>query len=146
MADIEVTCEKCGKKIIVSEFADLSQIYCKICNIPLKASSHHTEIIPQQKSTKRLSIKTTQGVNTDNTPRTTQLTSVLPPTIARVEAKEPVKISYLARHDVISWIIFLLLAPLCAYLRYSGKVSFSWLLILREYGWIIALVFHVLII
>ena len=129
MADIEVKCEKCGKTIIVSEFADLSKIFCKICNAPLKSDvlTSHTGI-PQQKSTGSLRFKK-RGLTPDLQTESSTIPTAQKPTavLARVEKKEETKAPAFARHNLASWGLFIVLAFLCAYIRYGGKTPASWM-------------------
>ena len=153
MADIEAKCPQCGKVIMVSEFADLARLTCRACNSPFKKpeSAAAPVIAPPPKSTSKLRVQRDTPPTPAATQEPAQATARQDGTggervVARIERKENADKPVHVRQNLYSWLIFIILGGACGYLRYGNGLSPDWLAMFAEYGWIIMVAFHIIVV
>jgi len=136
MADIELTCARCGETVTVSEFVDVSSLSCRTCGAPLAGTPVGRE---------RPKLKTVKA----------------PPTDAQAEAEAPAREwryheimskappprprARVSRH-IVSWTVFVVLGGSMGILRYANILAAGDLSLFITVGPIIVLAFYVFII
>ena len=121
MADIRVTCEKCGRTISVSEYVDEDNLICT-CGEPL-----HPVRLSAPRPRPSVVLRQEQSVERPVAiPPETDDVKIRKKKRRRKKKRKKSILFRVSRFEVneywLSWIIFLILAPLFGYLRFSGNV------------------------
>jgi hypothetical protein len=142
MADIKLKCAKCGKEIAVSEFARLDALLCQCGEALRKPESLQAEAAKPKHTT--LTLKAQEQIaNEFSTPqdptewRFSQQTRKDEST--QREPRNP--------HLLFSWLFFIAMAGIMAYLRYAPNNLFpDGTRLLKEYGIVVFAVLYVTVI
>ena len=161
MADISITCQKCGTKTTISEFADDSNLKCNSCNEALEkpgglvqdATKHKTadivapipsksklRVVRRKKKTaeaeSQSSLKNIVEEAESNNDETGDKLKLRP----KVKAKKSG-----INHTILAGLLFLVLGVGSGYLRYGDLLPDNIIVLSVQYSWIVFLVFNVMI-
>jgi ribosomal protein S27E len=140
MADIDIKCGKCGTVITVSEFADQSNLVCHKCGEPLKKPD--VPAVKTKPSVKKLSVA--------EQPAATAVDATSQEPTGWQVSQEALKASRprgkgLPTHLIWSLLLFLVLGSVMAYLRFCDGYLAKNIPLIRTYGPITIITFHILI-
>lgn len=134
MADLEATCEACGQRSAVSEFADWSAVNCPRCGIRL------TRPVPVDRppaAEARLKIRGRQfTAGPEDRPQTA------PHSRTAGNFRTPARTGLWNRWCIGPWTVFLLGAPVLTVVRYAGVLPPDVLQPLRDHGPWLVVAFH----
>lgn len=140
MADIDITCGKCGNVVTISEFADPTSIVCRKCGEKLQKPGAPIE--KKQKPTVRVLKREEMAEAAADEP---------PPTEWRFHKHTKKKeltgqSAVFTAHHIGSWIIFLVLGAIGGALRYGGFLQPAQLTTMKQFAPFILLAIHIIII
>ena len=140
MADIEITCQKCGTVITLSEFADTGSIACRKCGEKLQ--KEEVAVPRPRPSVKILTREQTEAAGKEDE---------APPTEWRFHKhtqKEEIKgqSALFTAHHIGSWVVFLVLGGLMGWLRYGHVLEPQYMQWLKDASPVVLLILHIVII
>ena len=137
MADIDITCPKCGHFVTVSEFADPKSIACRKCGEKLGMPEGG---IQKAKPTVKLAMKEDGEAPPDAPQKEWQFHKHV------VKDESAGKGTVFTSHHVISWSIFLVLGGIGGWLRYGGQLEPLYLTYMKDFAPYVLLGIHLTII
>ena len=150
MADVHFTCSQCACMITVSEYAELAVLKCEKCGSPLVRAG--TSPLPSLRRQLTLKSKAAQPPADGSAPKpppegpTDPVVFDKERDIARSQARHRPARQSISQNHVVAWCTFIILGGLMGFLRYGPPVlPAQYVDFLRQYGIIIALAFHLII-
>ena len=143
MADVQVSCSKCGKTITLSEFVDRNGLTCHGCGEPLlapEAAAGSSRAKPSLKKNGQ------PDPSTDPTEATGEVKQTAWQRSQQAAIDGRPKKKFEMTHVHWSWFIFIFLGLIMAYLRYGGGFLQHNIPFTRTYGPIVVITLHVMII
>jgi hypothetical protein len=162
VADIAITCSQCSTITTVSEFADSGKLQCRECGKQLEkpgalatALAKHEQLekgspSPAKKSGLRLANRKHATPPPEDEPTVDK--PIIPPpdpinqrdTLElRPEIKDDKR---RINHAAVAGSIFVVLGSAMGYLRYGGVLPPDVIAMTTEYGWLVVVAFHVMIV
>lgn len=138
MADITLKCDRCGKTVAVSEFANYDTLFCRHCG------SHLGRPLPPSSGSERTyTLKPPMAQHPEGSPL--PVSGETPPTVRRPSMKRR-RLRF--SHVTASWLLFAVLGGGLAWVRYGGGPAPQWLRdgLRPPMGPLIIFGFHLLII
>ena len=140
MADIDITCGKCGNVVTISEFADPTSIVCRKCGEKLQKPGTVSVQKKQKPTVRVLKREETAEVAADEPPPTEWR-------FHKHTKKEEIKgqSAVFSTHHIGSWVVFLVLGAIGGALRYGGFLDPTQLAIVKQASPFALLAVHIII-
>ena len=161
MADIDITCQKCGTKTTISEFADDSNLKCVSCNESLEkpggliqdATKHKTDdTIATIPSKSKLRVARRKKETAEAESQSSLKNIVEEAESSNDETGDKLKLRPKVKakksginNTILAFLLFLVLGVGTGYLRYGDVLPANIIELSIQHSWIVFLVFHVTI-
>jgi len=137
MADVEVTCSKCGKTVTISQFVDRTNLKCRECGTPLEVPAPPEE---------RPKPKVQPPKEKDGNPLFEPPPEPTQKELRKAARKRHSKLAGKTNHAIIAAILFVVLGAAAGLLRYGGLLPPHYLAFWRKEAIFVFLAFHILIV
>jgi hypothetical protein len=123
VSDVSARCSSCGREILVSEFVDADSLKCSICGLQMRVSK---SALPKRPPTL---VRCKQEPTSSPTPAVRTTTApggdaAKRPVFRAKRRSILVRVGKMQISDyAVSWVVFIVLAPVLTYVRWSGMMQ-----------------------